>query len=948
MVTSNHYITIYANNQLLDLEDQDSLNLRMNDVLFDPQNTKTSQATYSFTFKVPSTENNNKIFGFANAIDQNNKFNKRYDALVYSDEVLIFNGSLVVKEYDAEDKYYNCNLVNIKIYSLDEIFGDDKLCDLDWEVDFSGATSINAVNANPSSKYFFPLVSYGVFQKRPKSSDEVGNEYTSKFVFDTYNRWWVETFYPSLNMLEIIKKAFEGKGFNVMGTAYNDPVISNVYTSVNLSDEQIPLYNLGNSRFGVFDGDFTFTTTNTEKRWQQDLSFPYYRVDPTSNQNGTTKYNLATVDIWNVLDVGTVTSLNSQYLYDPTESVIVVPADGWYKIEILLDGAISGYNTTFTSSGYYNSGDCEAGITTKNNMQFTRELGEDCPFELQLVKNYDLNVELIKGNYNVRYLSGDKNEATFQQSGCGYTSNTVPNKIEWYTEFPHQDLYSAFPPTETSAILTTSVGQTTLRSGRNSTDSMYGGITEPAPPAIRAKTRKRPLTASTLGYMTHSGKTQPYDAAVSEAFICGFSSFQGGIASVMKNGNSWSNLNTVTNEIFAKVDGLDYVTTSGTTSSTTYCQNSYLLSPTNTCSVSTSSMTGHLFCSVYLHRNDVLELLAIQRSFDSQKYAFSGSVGLYIEASSPKSRVELEAKGYNYQSLTDWNNKLELGHWINDEVKTKDWIENVLTAFNLQLTQQGNNIIIDTNRGLRKTITAAVDIDDRASENEATTSVIEYPRSMKVTYKVDKDEWGFEQSVPQAYINLKDWYNYGDSGYTVVKMSNDIYTTKENNTSTDFSYTWYDNFHFSGNNNATVSIPVISKAEYMVDGYGYDEAMQNDGYSLTQRFWFRPTTSSGFVYLSSYNSEVVQCYCPMNAYQTVNLSYKDSEKSLLTEYFNFVPMLQSNFVEIDVYLNPIEYKLIRCGARVRFCTDYYYVSEIEGYDPSGGNPTTLKLIKAVN
>lgn len=949
MLTSNHYISLYVNNQLIDLEDQGSLNLRMNDVLFDPENTKTSQATYSFTFKVPATENNNKIFGFANAIDQNNKFNKRYDALVYSDETLIFNGSMVVKEYSHQDKAYSCNLVNIKIYSLDEIFGDEKLSDLNWEVDFDGASSINAVNEDGSTKYFFPLVSYGVFQKEPYYTDEVGNEYTSKFVFDSYNKWWVETFYPSLNVLELMKKAFEEKGFNVMGTAFADPVISNVYTSVNLSSEQAPTYNLGNPRFGLLHCTVDFSNSgNTENMWQQDLSFPYLRVDPTSNQNATTKYNLATVDIWNILKDGDIREMNEQYLYDPNESLIVIPADGWYKIELLAELYLDEYESGFTAMNYYNSGDCEDEIR-KRSLFYLKDFSEDTPLEIHLVKNYDFNAELIKGKKNVRFLSGDRNDTSFYQSGCGYTSNTVPNRIDWLTEFPHQELYSAYPPTETNAILTTSVGQTTTRSGRNVNDATYGGISESAPSSLRTRTRPRPLTASTVGYMTKNGSTMPYDPAVSEAFICGFSTFCNGISSVMKNGNSWSNLNTITNEIFSRVDGLDFVDTGGT-SSTTYCANEFIASPRNFCTADGDSLIGHLYCSVYLHKNDQLELLAIQRNFGNEvQYTINGAVQLFLEASSPATKEELKADGYSYFTPTAWNDKLELNHWINDEVLTKDWIENILTAFNLQLTQRGNDIIIDTNRGLRKNVTNAIDIDDRASEDEAVTSIIEYPSSMKVTYKVDKDEWGFEKSVPPEYINLKDWYKYGNSGYTVVKMSNDIYTTKENNTTTDFSYCWYDGFTFSGSNNdKMVSIPVISKYEYMIDGFNYDEAMQYDGYSLTQRFWFRQPPSEDTIDLSSYQNETIYLTYPTNVYQTVNLSYKDTEKSLLTEYFNFVPMLSSNYVEIEVYLNPDEYKMIKMGAKVKYCTDTYYVSEIEGFDPSGNNPTTLKLIKAVN
>ena len=58
-------------------------------------------------------------------------------------------------------------------------------------------------------------------------------------------------------------------------------------------------------------------------------------------------------------------------------------------------------------------------------------------------------------------------------------------------------------------------------------------------------------------------------------------------------------------------------------------------------------------------------------------------------------------------------------------------------------------------------------------------------------------------------------------------------------------------------------------------------------------------------------------------------------------------MLSSNYVKIDVNLNPDEYNAIKGGALVHFDSDLYYTSEISGYDPTSMNPTTLKLIKRV-
>ena len=188
----------------MELESQERLNLRINNVLFNPTKTVTTQAEYSFSFDIPSTPNNDKILGFANNLSKVNKFHARYPAEVYADGNIIFDGSLTIQKYNAKEKMYECNLVNIKINTLEEIFGDTKMADLKWLVGFDGATTINSVNSNMSSKYYFPLVSYGVFQKNYASKDEVSATYTSKFDLDKYNKWWVESFYPSLKAWRVI------------------------------------------------------------------------------------------------------------------------------------------------------------------------------------------------------------------------------------------------------------------------------------------------------------------------------------------------------------------------------------------------------------------------------------------------------------------------------------------------------------------------------------------------------------------------------------------------------------------------------------------------------------------------------------------------------------------------------------------------------------------------
>ena len=401
MITDNRYIELYINKGLIELEEQD-LGMRINNVVFDPTKTSTKQAEYSFSFKIPSTPNNDRILNYANNLSKTNKFHARYSSQVYADGHLIFDGSLTVQGYDASDKQYECNLVNIKINTIDELFGDMKMTELSWEVPFSGATTINSVNSNMSSKYYFPMVSYGVFQKKPESSDEVGNDYTSKFVIDKYNRFWIESFYPSLNVTETLKRALEAKGQIVGGSVFSDPNISNIFASVNLATDQAPIYNLGNPMLGSADITATFTANGTG--YQQELDFPYFKVSARATLDGQEEdYNFPAIDIYHPLD-GSVTVNSPTYMYDPGEKVIVIPADGWYQVELSATTTLDTTGTITAAQWWTDGHESEIHYEDVENMPVG--LYEITPVEIQIIRNYDDNVELIKGKHNRRYAFG--------------------------------------------------------------------------------------------------------------------------------------------------------------------------------------------------------------------------------------------------------------------------------------------------------------------------------------------------------------------------------------------------------------------------------------------------------------------------------------------------------------------------------------------------------------
>ena len=78
MISDVHYIELYINGGLMELESQDSLNLRLNSVLFNPTQTTTKQGEYSYSFELPSTPNNDKILDYGNNLSKINKYQDKY------------------------------------------------------------------------------------------------------------------------------------------------------------------------------------------------------------------------------------------------------------------------------------------------------------------------------------------------------------------------------------------------------------------------------------------------------------------------------------------------------------------------------------------------------------------------------------------------------------------------------------------------------------------------------------------------------------------------------------------------------------------------------------------------------------------------------------------------------------------------------------------------------
>ena len=930
MLQSNSTLDIIVNGQMVDILDRSSINLRINSVIYNPTEIKSKQAEYSFSFNLPTTPNNNRIFDYANELSKLNKFKNIYNCEVYVDGDLIFNGSLRISS--IKKGFYNVNLVSIKINTLEDIFGDMTMNEIDWKIPFESVGSINTYNADLDSEVFFPLVSYGVFQKSPSSSNfsDIEN-YTSKFVFDKSNRWYYETFNPSMSLLGIVRRAFEQKGYKVEGNIFEDDIVNKLYTSINIANDQKPTYNIGNPNFGALSISCQFSNyvnkntgdARVEDYLEHNLSFPYVKC--SDNDYVWDKVDI--YDLW-ASQNSKITVPNNQYLFDENSNCIVVPADGLYKIRISVNGTLPTQTVNVSERIKNLSGEDIIRKRYLNN-----DFNNDMPIEIQLVRNTN-TCELIHG---------------IQQEEWWQTTNgSLINRSSWYTAYPHENLYGSTQPTTSNA----------LYGGYHTTGDGYFIPNLGLPNGVVVDQYE-----FFQGFMPKEGDLLAFDPWVNPYFIAGVSTYGPGVdivvpsgkgtPSVIKNGYSWNSSTSDKNgsrynceywQLSYKPDGYEW-------KANTHNKNRLLDSPDNTVTVNGQQFTGTVNAIVKLNKNDIVSLKALARHWSiddsSVRFKFDCNVTVEMQAYSPNSIESMDYNGRGWNSPTEFDVDLQLGNFLNKGVQVKNFIDNFIKEFNLSYINEGNVVYLNKQQLDIDKPKYAINIDDRVNIDDFETEMIDYPSSLEVKYKIDTEEWGFETTVPADKLNDSNWKDYGDYGSSKIEIDDRNDNTGEELSLTT-SYCWYDEFRMLDDNGTEIAkfnIPVISKYSYMIDGYSYQESMKVDGKGLPMRYWFRnpPTRTSVLV-----NKVPIYITTTTNELNGIELSYKNKDGSLLRRFFNLHPNLSSNYVKIKCYLTAKEYQQLKMGANVIYNSDTYIVSEIGGFDAMGINTCELTLIKKEN
>lgn len=942
-INKTHEVNIFINDERADIFSQDSLNLRFNNTFADPSKISTIQTEYSFSFTLPITKTNNKIFDYANILSKRNKFNKRFKTHVNVDGILIFDGELILQSITKEG--YKCNLYINRLNTIDKIFGDTTLNQItNWKIQYNQNETINNINSIQDINYdnadvFFPLVSYGMFQKKPTSNET----YTSKHLIDDYATLYNENFYPSHNLLKLVEKCFEHKGYTVDGDIFDDEVLKRIYISTNLADEQDPLYNYGNNDMGKVALSFEWTNydkvldgTSVKQEYifraatsiDVDLDVPKFSVG--AGTDGVTYNNWTTNNVYDIWSSQLIKNIEFQTPNNILwrENRIVAPTNGFYKIRLELD-----YN--IDQSEQFNRYIYKRQQKIRDVVRETIASGTTWTFddfftEFQLVRNSEDGLD------------------------C---KNIVPDAVDSLSANTDYNKHSAYPHEK--------------------------------PEKYTLSTENDPYP---FGYIPQNYKTLNYDPSVNKNFLMGCTTSGAyTYTSVIKNGRSWdatcadstmSRTNSdpyfgvkvepkTDEEIQSTYRGRVWKPVPELTSGDNIYGTNTLPNATTTITRTPTSAHTVIEAIVYLKKNDFVQLKMLQRQWlnvaaedsdDSSSRTSTRRNGYQTDAKiNLKGKIMFECFSPDNIAITsdefDWLNEsrfakdLDLAEFLPSDEKMSDFINNFIKEFNMSYQQDGKNISLNKQK-IDLNVKNAVDLTNRVSDDEIEMLAIDYPSEMSVEYSISEDERGFyisaERNATDEQMLSNNWKEYADRGYDIINIVDDEYAS-ESKLTTKTSYNWFEDFTITQDGqNTKVSIPIIAKDEWMIDGYKDAEFMKEDGYNLKRRYWIPSNLTEAYVKLNGDENRKTYIKLTTDTYNNVNLSYKigdGTNDTLLTRYFNIFFDADTNYIKFSCYLTTEEYIAIKNGSNIIIDDDVYVPVELQGYDASGKNKTQITAIK---
>lgn len=913
---------LYIEDELADIDS--SFAPRLSRQLIVPQELQRKDAQMSFTVTLPATERNCRLFGFANVEEVRNKFNRLYKAELLANGVRIFSGKDGrFKLTKATRTEFQGNLYIPTRKAINEIFKDIKLTDnASYRIPFTAfAASVNSLNAAALASpqmVAFPFALYGLLPKDPKNADGTG--YTGVALWDNTVRIGMSDIPPSINPLLMIRHIFESKGYKIEGTAFDDDRLRNLYQSYKNEADYVQPWNYGYQARIHVSGSW-----GNIKNMRSGAS-----NSSTRERGGFKNGNVYTCDIFDstnaqinkINDPGGNVNITKPIDSNGREWVncqVYIPASGFYKVK-LSGGCLIPNNSNWREvdsvSGFQYMG-WRSGKNTGASPYIYNDFSTK-RFELKLLRdNKQADFGTANGGLDGTYYRDNlPQNDTFNANNQPKYFPTIRN----LGSSKYEQLIFIDKVQNPNSVLG-------FRFGLNDSNHPYYGNNNPygqlhaAKPAFSYDTSENGdlptrLAIQSPGYLYWGAQIPPDDDTGS-------------------SGSDDPDLGWSTSNRF-KI--------SLTGAPTNYTRRGYYNGGTGD---SNRYADGSVNAVVWF---DAGELLTIAVATEEGRYR-NGNMSSTYGWTNQEIVFDLDIEPYqiapewlkvNYagegSAPMSWNdattfdvNSIDLVKFLPADMSTSDYIENFCKAFNLILSQPSSDTFrLDIKQPAHSTGSVAIDLDNMTSVEDAENEPLNLPSLFKIGFTVDEEEEGYVRT--------------GDDG----GGSFDTGAVEENvlEQTSFFSFNWFKSItKTETSGNKTFSVPIISKAEPWNDYVDYARAMTTRYTNQALRFWYLDGTLNSIGATFSFNNASLTLLKVSNTLTGRNtLNYKNVTRSILTNYFSLVTNARAHYTTVKGYLRPEQYAKIDGTILAKFNSDRYLIAEVEAFDPSGEEETTLKLI----
>lgn len=941
-------VEFYINDRLLDISDAKSLGIKLSRQIFKPAEFTSKDAQMSYKINIPATPTNNNIFNYANVEEVKDKFNYEYDAKVYVDYILVFDGKFMLQEI-TESKYVG-NLYIPAYKSVKDIFGERVMNNPSsnseknkWLFNITKAADITNwnqqvltnFNNNKSNNCLFPYILYGLIPKVSKTPDKWENgeqvgDFTDKDLYDSYARLGYEDVPPAMNVLETIKHLFKSNDLSISGTAFDDDRLKHLYMSYSNPTDYNQEWNYGDLGKVRIVGDWNNGYINNGTFYNAEAHINFDDMGDGRKYNNVNLFKCNNTYYSQIDDAGTNVIRNTykdKYGKTLNDLSLVIPKDGYYKIslksKINLAYSDKGKGWKASATGIRFTSAWQNNAHGNRNNTFDRS-----QYELQLLRDFG------DGDFNAGTCVGLNKNPNFSFNNY----NDIP---QFYPKWA----MVIDPKTNQHFIngLKWGQGDWFTNPKDDGTYAYYMFIKNGWSWDKQFSQKEKILSVYDSRYFGSENNYWGYTQSEDDDEL------NAGDEDLPKP--IWKEMKVRCGKIL--------------NAPPSYC-NTMKYPNTN----NRNSGDGSVNSIIYLHKGERLALHMVSTMADRQSGGHGSHFDDYVciidkldfDLTIEPFRTDIgysnfDINGnYSESQILNWNDNtnfqkgyIDLCKFLPSEVKINDFLDNFCKAFNLKLSQPTkDNFLLDVKQTKSLGTSDIVSFEDKFNIKLRTNEPLGLPSEINIKWNIAEDEEGYVES----------------GGYT----GNGNFVTgtiggKVSEQASTFSYNWYKDIKFkkyyedeSDPVRFVEKIPIISKREVWEEPSSEDYIeMQKKWYTnLPIRFFYPDSfigaSTNNRYYVFQLGSNDVDLLKVSNEYNKTTVSildYENKEHSILNNYFTIITTNDTNYTTIETYLTPEEYELLDGRNLIKLNSDLYYVSSVDGYDPLMKNPCKIKLIRKI-